>query len=52
MCSHDISDNLADRIAIVIHVGGLNVKNNFISYVDCINTTLDRYYPKISEVLK
>ncbi|WP_052705286.1 protein kinase [Flavobacterium sp. 316] len=50
MCS-SISDNLADRIAIEIHVGGDSVKNNFIACAERINTNIDKYHKKIYEVL-
>lgn len=51
MCS-SISDNLADRIAIEIHVGGENVKHNFIACVEKINSNIEKYHERIHEVLK
>jgi len=52
MSSNDISETLADRIAIEIHVGGSSAKYNFIACVDRINESRSRYHPIIREALE
>jgi len=51
MCSHNIPDKLAERMAIEIHVAGRQAQNNLEACVDRLNATISRYHPKIQEIL-
>lgn len=51
MCS-GISDNLANRIAIEIHVGEDRVRKNLMLCTERLNTTINRYHSQIVEALQ
>ncbi|AWH86297.1 hypothetical protein HYN59_14795 [Flavobacterium album] len=47
MCSPDISENLAERIAIEIYARPNSAKRNFIRCVEGLNASLARYHKEI-----
>ncbi len=51
MCNNNISDLLANRISIEIHVGGHPVKYDFKACVEQLSLKVDSYHTRIQEAL-